>query len=273
MATTRTTAPEFHRSTAIPSLELRRSCRENTCYRPHTHDVLSLGLIDEGTSVLTGALTGRVSLAPGDVVVIPPGHVHSCNPNTGRWQYQMTHLDAVWADDLTLAISGSTGVRVLRSPAVYGQLTNVNDAIAADRPAAELERECRQLAVMFGNAEREESVTVPTMRAPTDGHQALAERLQPVLHRLRYDDTTPAVDDLAELVGLSRYQLIRAVKQVTGLSPVAWRQNARILEARRMLRSGAAIADTASRLGFTDQSHFHRVFQAHVAATPGAYRG
>lgn len=273
MATTRTTAPEFHRSTAIPSLELRRSCRENTCYRPHTHDVLSLGLIDEGSSVLTGALTGPVSLAPGDVVVIPPGHVHSCNPDAGRWQYQMTHMDAVWADKLAPAISGATGVRVLRSPAVYGQLTNVNDAIAADRPAAELEHGCRRLAVMIGCAGREESMAVPTMPAPTDGRQAMAERLQPVLHRLRYDDTTPGLDTLAEMVGLSRYQLIRAVKQVTGLSPVAWRQNARILEARRMLRSGAAIADTASTLGFTDQSHFHRVFRAYVAATPGTYRG
>lgn len=272
MATTRTTAPEFHRSTAIPSLELRRSCRENTCYRPHTHDVLSLGLIEAGHSVLTGALTGPVSLAPGDVVVIPPGHVHSCNPNAGRWQYQMTHLDAVWADSLVPAISGGVGVRVLRSPAVYGQLTNVNDAIAADRPAAELERECRRLADVIAHAEREVSVTVTTT-STTDTHLALTEKLEPVLHRLRYDESTPALDDLAEMVGTRRYQLIRAVKQVTGLSPVAWRQNARILEARRMLRSGAAIADTASRLGFTDQSHFHRIFRAHVAATPGAYRG
>lgn len=273
MATTRTTAPEFHRSTAIPSLELRRSCRENTCYRPHTHDVLSLGLIDEGRSVLAGALAGPVALLPGDVVIIPAGHVHCCNPDAGRWRYQMTHLDAVWADNLAPAISGATGVRVLRSPAVYSQLTNVNDAIAADRPAAELERECRRLAVMIGDTGREESTTVPTMPAPTDGRQALTEELEPVLHRLRYDESTPALDDLAEMVGMSRYQLIRAVKQVTGLSPVAWRQNARILEARRMLRSGAVIADTASRLGFTDQSHFHRIFRAHVASTPGAYRG
>ncbi|MGJ0184232.1 AraC family transcriptional regulator [Corynebacterium glyciniphilum] len=272
MATTRTTAPEFHRSTAIPSLELRRSCRENTCYRPHTHDVLSLGLIDEGSSVLTGALTGPVSLAPGDVVVIPPGHVHSCNPNAGRWRYQMTHLDTVRADALVPTIGGAAGVRVLRSREIAMQLTVVNDAIVEDRPAAELERECRRLADVIAHAEREVSVTVTTT-STTDTPLALTEELEPVMHRLRYDDSTPGLDDLAEMVGMSRYQLIRAVKQVTGLSPVAWRQNARILEARRMLRSGAAIADTASRLGFTDQSHFHRVFRAHVAATPGAYRG
>ncbi|WP_369695689.1 helix-turn-helix domain-containing protein [Corynebacterium glyciniphilum] len=256
----------------MPSLELRRSCRENTCYRPHTHDVQSLGLIDEGRSVLAGALAGPVALLPGDVVIIPAGHVHCCNPDADRWRYQMTHLDAVWADNLAPDISGATGVRVLRSPAVYSQLTNVNDAIAGDRPAAELERECRRLADVFANAEREVSVTVTTT-STTDTHLALTEELESVLHRLRYDESTPALDDLAETVGMSRYQLIRAVKQVTGLSPVAWRQNARVLEARRMLRSGAAIAETASRLGFTDQSHFHRVFRAHVAATPGPYRG
>lgn len=184
----------------------------------------------------------------------------------------MTHLDTVWADALVPTIVGAAGVRVLRSGEIATQLTLTNDAIAADRPAAELERECRRLADVIAHAEREASATVTTT-STTDTHLALTEELEPVLHRLRYDESTPALDDLAEMVGMSRYQLIRSVKQVTGLSPVAWRQNARILEARRMLRSGVAIADTASRLGFTDQSHFHRIFRAHVAATPGAYRG
>lgn len=71
---------------------------------------------------------------------------------------------------------------------------------------------------------------------------------------------------------MDRFQLIREMKRATGLSPLAWRQNTRVLEARRRLRAGERIADTAHSLGFVDQSHFHRVFQAHVAASPGAYR-
>ncbi|GAA4388106.1 MULTISPECIES: helix-turn-helix domain-containing protein [Brevibacterium] len=40
-----------------------------------------------------------------------------------------------------------------------------------------------------------------------------------------------------------------------------------------MLRAGTSVVETAIALGFVDQSHFHRVFRAHVAALPGAYRG
>lgn len=105
-----------------------------------------------------------------------------------------------------------------------------------------------------------------------DTDMQLREQLRPVLDRLRNDESNPSLDELAALAGLTRYQLIRAVKRATGLAPLAWRQNARIAQARRMLRTGRPIADTAHELGFTDQSHFHRVFRAHVAASPGAYR-
>lgn len=91
---------EFWRSTALPHLEARRSCQENTCYRPHTHDSFSIGVIDAGTSVLTGPLDGTIRLEPGDVVVIPAGQVHACNPDAGRWLYQMVHMDQNWAVSL-----------------------------------------------------------------------------------------------------------------------------------------------------------------------------
>ncbi|HWV76460.1 MAG TPA: helix-turn-helix domain-containing protein [Isoptericola sp.] len=50
------------------------------------------------------------------------------------------------------------------------------------------------------------------------------------------------------------------------------RHNDRVTAARAMLRAGRPLAETAYELGFADQSHFHRVFRAHVAATPGVYR-
>ncbi|MCQ9368653.1 helix-turn-helix domain-containing protein [Brevibacterium sp. 50QC2O2] len=52
--------------------------------------------------------------------------------------------------------------------------------------------------------------------------------------------------DLAALVGMDGYGLSRAVKRATGLSQLAWRQNARIVRARHMLDHGMP---TSSRLG------------------------
>jgi hypothetical protein len=88
--------PEFWHSALMPQLESRRSCQEVACYRPHTHDRLSIGLIDSGTTTFTGAASGPVPLAAGDVILIPAGHVHACNPENGRWQYQMIQADQDW---------------------------------------------------------------------------------------------------------------------------------------------------------------------------------
>ena len=50
---------EFWRSTALPHVEARRSCQVNSCYRQHAHDAFSIGLIDEGTSILSGPIEGQ----------------------------------------------------------------------------------------------------------------------------------------------------------------------------------------------------------------------
>ncbi|MNN80835.1 Transcriptional activator NphR [compost metagenome] len=78
--------------------------------------------------------------------------------------------------------------------------------------------------------------------------------------------------ELAALAGMGRYQLIRAFRAVTGLTPHAYQLNQRINLARDWLRRGTPVADIAYGLGFADQSHFQRVFKAHTGVTPGLYR-
>jgi AraC-like DNA-binding protein len=260
---------EFWRSQALPHLEARRSCQENPCYRPHSHDSFSIGVIDAGTSVLTGPLDGTIRLEPGDVVVIPAGQVHACNPDAGRWLYQMVHMDQNWAVSLAPCQEASRqfdGIRALRRPDLHRRVSVLNDAIFADEAREPVEA---QFAALFAELE----AASPAHLAASDADPELLVRLAPVMRHLRHDESNPALSELAGMVGMTKYQLIRAMRRATGLSPLAWRQNARIVEARRMLRGGRPIAETAHALGFTDQSHFHRVFRAHVAASPGTYRG
>lgn len=260
---------EFRRVAAWQHLEARRSCTENSCYRPHFHDTLSIGLIDEGTSVLRGPPGGAVRLRQGDVVVIPARHVHACNPDGGRWRYQMLHMDQAWAESLVSgAGSGalSAEVRVLRRPELHRRISGACDAVFTDSTPERGD-------AAFGAVLRELDAAVPDHVVPSGTDPALRTRLHPVLERLGGDVTNPQLDELGQLVGLTRYELVRAVRRATGLLPLAWRQNARIVRARQLLREGRPIAETAHVLRFADQSHFHRVFRAHVAASPGTYRG
>ncbi|MDA3646123.1 AraC family transcriptional regulator [Saccharopolyspora indica] len=259
-------SPEFWHDPRFPQVESRRSCRQNSCYRPHTHDRFAVGLIDEGTSAFVGRSGSPVRLEPRDVVLIPAGHVHSCNPVGGDWVYQMMLFDPewlrvrAWAHDA--AFDGA--IQVHRDSGVYRLFDDVNAALfEGARDLHGLERLLRRAFAGLGAAS--------VRREDAAGGSALAETLRPVLDVLAEQSEDPRLDDLATAVGMSRYQLIRAVKRATGLTPIAWRNNARVMRARAMLRGGEPITSVAHALGFADQSHFHRVFRAHVATTPGAY--
>ncbi len=80
------------------------------------------------------------------------------------------------------------------------------------------------------------------------------------------------LDDLAEVVGLSRFHFIRAFKSATSLTPMEYVERSRINRARALIASGQmSVVEVAHFVGFADQSHFTRRFKAHFGCTPGVY--
>lgn len=257
---------EFWHSTALPHLESRRSCKENTCYKQHTHERFSIGLIDAGTTVFSGASNESLELSATDVIIIPAGHVHACNPEHGTWTYQMINADQAWIASLLPAeTSLLDGIHVYKSPRTYEGFSAANELLFSNASSAEITEGLKQA---FNRCTETKPSHVLTARTDAE----LLARLAPVLEKLRQDEQNPVLEELAAIAGMSKYQLIRSMKRSTGLSPIAWRHNQRVITARGMLRLGNSLADTAHILGFVDQSHFHRVFRAHVAASPGSYR-
>lgn len=76
------------------------------------------------------------------------------------------------------------------------------------------------------------------------------------------------VNELAAMVGLSRTQFNRVMRQSTGSSPYQWVLCQRVIKAQQMIREGHAFADVASMAGFADQAHFNRVFKAVTGQKP-----
>ncbi|WP_376739006.1 MULTISPECIES: helix-turn-helix domain-containing protein [Pseudomonas] len=65
----------------------------------------------------------------------------------------------------------------------------------------------------------------------------------------------------------------RAFKKNTGVSPRDWYQQLRIAKAKRMLLSTCLpISQIGAECGFSDQSHFTRVFTKTVGCTPLNWR-
>jgi len=79
--------------------------------------------------------------------------------------------------------------------------------------------------------------------------------------------------DLARACGLSLTQFSRAFRKSVGVPPHKWVVQQRIAEAKRLLRGGSlSLAEIALVCGFSDQSHFTRLFSAAVGVSPGMWR-
>jgi AraC-like DNA-binding protein len=88
-------------------------------------------------------------------------------------------------------------------------------------------------------------------------------------------DADPAANltlaGLAAETGTSRYQLLRAFARELGLTPHAYIVQQRLALARRLIRAGSTLVDTASAAGFSDQSHLTRAFVRQFGVTPARY--
>jgi transcriptional regulator of acetoin/glycerol metabolism/AraC-like DNA-binding protein len=79
--------------------------------------------------------------------------------------------------------------------------------------------------------------------------------------------------DLAAVAGLSIYHFARQFKETTGATPHRYLVQKRLQRARDMLtRSALSLSEIAWAAGFSDQSHFTRLFGQNFGVTPGQFR-
>ena len=79
----------------------------------------------------------------------------------------------------------------------------------------------------------------------------------------------PRLTELAKLAGMSVSKLTDLFKQVFGESIYDYFQKARMDEAGYLLRQGGySVSETGHRLGFSNLSHFGRLFEKHHGITP-----
>ena len=89
----------------------------------------------------------------------------------------------------------------------------------------------------------------------------------------RLTDSNTSVEDLAEDMNLSRVQLYRKVKAVTGSSPVELLRTARLSCAYQLLlTTDKSVSEVAYAVGFTAPSYFTKCFKEEYGMVPGDVR-
>ena len=83
---------------------------------------------------------------------------------------------------------------------------------------------------------------------------------------------TLTLDELCEVEHVSQSSLLRLFTRVLGITPYKYLESVRVEHARKQLIRGDAPSEVAFRCGFTNQSHFTRVFAAFTGITPAAFQ-
>lgn len=252
----------------LPFAEVRYTRSSESVFKEHLHSTFSVGAVDEGrVRYLVGS--GGETLAPGELAVINPETVHSCNSlEPGGRSYYMLYLDVNWC--LTVQQSlweveefvPSSTIK-LGDARLYDSYCHAMDKLLSPIHLQEKEQLLYEIAceVFTGCC------------SPTARPRQLPANIEQLRKLLRSDLTSDLpLNNLAEQLGANPYTLIRKFKAVTGITPHAYRMNCRIEQAKKLLQQGRDITDTALECGFFDQSHLHRHFKAMTTVTPQEYR-
>ena len=236
-------------------------------YKVHMHSAFSIGAIDSGSVEYTvGAEKG--SLSSGELVLINPETLHSCNPdNEFPRNYYVLYVDREWCAALQRSIWNvdrfvPSGLCKLRDAKLYESfirgmetILGRDDLLKKEQTVAELmERIFR--ASCADERQREEP-------------WADIEKVTSMLNSRLSEEIL--LGEIAEDCAVNPFTLLRKFKAATSITPHAYRMNCRIERAKTLLRSGAELSRVALECGFYDQSHFSRCFKELTAVTPGEY--
>lgn len=258
----------FRRFPELPGVELLRGRR---CRRLLTvfHETYAVGLLRRGSADY--AYRGRLlRAAPGDLSAMEPGETHVTRRISGPLTFDVVFVDSAAVSTLAVELGMSTPrphLRLfqLRHPPLFRSFDGVVRAL--DEGATPLQQETRLLA---GLRKLLDTCGEEAPRERTGTAELLALRRA---RSILIDRAAEAVTltELARETGLTRWHLVREFRRHVGLPPHRFQLAVRLTRARDLLARGATVAETASALGFSDQSHFHRHFRRSYGMTPCDY--
>lgn len=226
----------------------------------HFHDRLQICL------VVTGGYEERypsesVRCQPGTVVALSPGVVHENRiRDSGTLCFQIVLEPSMEEPGARLRLDAAATVR----PPTQTVL-DLWDAFRHADPEDELSLEEGARSLLAEVAAEEPAVRLGDSSFPWLGR---------VLQRLRNDPrSTPTLQELADLAGVSRSHLAAAFKARFGCTVGAYLRQLRTrLAAAELTRTERPLAEIAYAVGFSDQPHMNRTFKRQVGITPGTFR-
>jgi AraC-like DNA-binding protein/quercetin dioxygenase-like cupin family protein len=262
------------------SVELMRTSFRNQTFPRHTHEYFTLGVMLRGVGTLWYRGITRTAHR-GDVVVIPPGEVHTggMGQGSGLLSYLAVHVPAetfarcAEANDLSGGIPDFASP-VARDEGVRSALCRLDRAIRPrDGGTDTSEDAVDALTTAIDLMVRRHSDAAPALAARESMPEpTLVRVIRNLIEDCYADRGQTSLQALARHVGVSPFHLVRVFTQTTGLSPHRYIVQTRVRRAGHLLAEGTPPSFVAAMTGFVDQSHLTAQFKRYVGTTPAAYQ-
>lgn len=258
----------FHVAEELGGIELLNAQYEKQNFSRHSHEGYTIGVIERGAQRFYR--TGGNHVAPQDsIILVNADEVHTGHSAVeGGWAYKAMYPLPEQLSRICREIGSFNSLApyfpepVVYDPELANQFRMVFETL--DKSDNRLLRESLIYATLVKLMSRHGKT--PPNPAPSTKAQQQLRRVKEFLDDFPQADVS--LESLATLSGLSPYHLIRAFQKQYGFPPHAYQIQSRLRFAKKLLRQGRPIAETAQECGFHDQSHLHRHFKRALGITP-----
>ncbi|MEP6731460.1 MAG: AraC family transcriptional regulator [bacterium] len=257
-------------------VELMRTWYRTQVFPRHSHDYFTLGVVLRGAGTLWYRGLER-TLQRGDVVVIPPGEVHTggMGPGSEVLSYLAVHVPpdvfatCVGGEIGRAATTPDFGTPIIRDRGVSTALRRLDTALRyADDDAAD---DALSGAIALLVRRHANSPPAPRVATPTQ-EPGIVRLTREVIEECYAENERTSLHALALLAGVTPFHLVRVFTQTTGLSPHRYLVQTRVRRASQLLARGVPSSLAAAMTGFVDQSHLITQFKRYVGTTPASYQ-
>lgn len=242
------------------------TCEDAHQWPIHAHDSVELSVVEEG-DVSFFVAGNHYNVQPGDIILVKPNEIHNCIQNSSgvvkhfcfwfsvRCKRLLTdfmmHKDG---EGNLIRLPEDERERLLALCHEMEALAKANNHVSVYSTAIAILELCRNGLDSMEKA------------------QAMPNELHEVLHYLELNiDKFPSVQDLCSALFISPSTMLRLFNRYLGVSPSQYLETRRMEIAKKHLREGKSVTETALLSGYADTSSFIRVFRQRFGITPLKY--
>lgn len=236
----------------------------NKIFAPHFHDEYSIALITSGTHNFT-CNKDNYNAMPGDIRLINPGDIHVCKSKL--WGYITFTPDNNFVEAFSESCQKELHNITFTNPVIHNQklaklFITLNQASKEWEDELMAENILEELVVNLISSYSNNSLNNKEISYSSKKLSQSIEYMKSNFHE------NLKLENLAKISGLSKYHFLRKFKEEYSMTPHSYLLQIRIQKAKNMLLQNKPLTEIAQSCGFSDQSHFTRVFNKIFGMSP-----